>query len=184
MNIFTVAPKASQLYGYDIDSPSYQRLADFYKNILKMCLDRGEKIQAFNGGLLGADLAFAKVCADMRDAGADIFCYMYIPYAGYNLFWDQKNRELSSSLVRRMDSIKYDNKEYTPLSIQQRNNWFISRSDVCLAIYGQGKNEVWRVMNESLRHKLKVIQFNFATGKVSRYRGIKTLTINGETSGQ
>lgn len=177
LKIFTVSPKASYLYGYDMDADGYKKIREFYRAELEKVLARGESVETYNGGMIGADMIFASVCADLRDAGADLSCTMFVPYANHDERWDEKNKRLFRSLASRMDEVRLNKEGFTKLSFFNRNNWFIAHANLCLSVTGRELGgEPLRVMNECLRRKVGVIRF--ADGKVSPYKAVKRLFVD------
>ena len=179
--------RPEKLYGYDIYSPEYIKLAKIIKNyIIKELIPAGYDTFVV-GGALGFDTVAFFIINKLKNRHPNLRIILAVPFKNQPIKWNNEDRNRYNEMLKLADAVvqvdevllikKYGEKYVLSKEFQQlgqfsksklfdRNNYMVNISDFIIGVWDGSKSGTGQCIQYAQKNKVKGIYINPHTYKI------------------
>lgn len=167
--------RPNKLYGYSLDNPRYQMLAQTLAKHLRHLIENEGVRRFISGGAIGYDTVAFFVVEQMKREYEGIENILAVPFENQYIKWNSVDKERYSRMKAQADTIVYvdtledyqtknDNTpigDYSNPKMQRRNEYMVDNSNYMIALWdgtsGGTGNCVKYVLKQSHYHQIAIM---------------------------
>ncbi len=116
----------------EIVKSSAQAIPSCLKALLRHLIASGART-FLAGGAMGFDTVAALCVLELKEEYPDIRLELILPCRDQTKMWNELNRSVYDSILRRADRVEYLHERYTQSCMHDRNRRLVELCDVCVA---------------------------------------------------
>lgn len=136
MKIAITGHRPKNIYGYDLNQPSYGLL----RSAIRDALLKNDCTDFYTGMDVGIDQLAALAVLDLKTEGHDIKLHAAIPCRDYSAKWPKASQDLYDTILSECDTKKLvTDGPYSLRVWQDRYIWMVRQVDMMIAVYNPGR---------------------------------------------
>ena len=154
MKIAITGHRPKNIYGYDLNHPSYRLI----QLAIKDALIKNNCTDFYTGMDVGIDQLAALAVLDLKTEGYDINLHAAIPCRNYSAKWPKESQDLYDAILSECDTMTLvTDGPYSPRVWLDRYVWMVKQVDMMIAVYNPGRAGTTRDHVEYAKSRRKAV---------------------------